>query len=149
MEHREKKDESLREKVVELSVQSGVSSSFTAFLAVHKGSGQPVKGPLVRDAIPASYLEYDEEYDSHPGHQGKPCELYIPSSWHSPVCEYSVRASASPHCPAQREPYLDLVSLQKAAGNWDLEAKLFDVLGKTEKELTKQKPLQVCHRQCY
>ncbi|KAL7870412.1 hypothetical protein SRHO_G00079090 [Serrasalmus rhombeus] len=143
MEHREKKDESLREKVVELSVQSGVSSSFTAFLAVDKGSGQPVKGPLVRDAIPASYLEYDDEYDSHPGHQGKPCELYIASSWHSPVCEYSVRASASPHCPAQREPYLDLVSLQKAAGNWDLEAKLFDVLGKTENELAKQKPLQV------
>ncbi|KAL6479343.1 hypothetical protein MHYP_G00127760 [Metynnis hypsauchen] len=132
MEQREKKDESLRDKVVELSVQTGVSSSFTAFLTVHKGSGQPVKGPLVRDAIPASYLEY-----------GKPCELCIPSSCHSPVCECSVRASASTHQPAQRDPYLDLVSLQKAAGNWDLEAKLFEVVGKTEKELAEQKPSQV------
>uniref|UniRef100_A0AAR2IUQ5 von Willebrand factor A domain-containing protein 5A-like n=1 Tax=Pygocentrus nattereri TaxID=42514 RepID=A0AAR2IUQ5_PYGNA len=123
MEHREKKDESLREQVVELSVQSGVSSSFTAFLAVHKGSGQPVKGPLVRDAIPASYLEYGT-YDV----------VNIKC-----VCVFVFTSD----CPAQREPYLDLVSLQKAAGNWDLEAKLFDVLGKTEKELAKQKPLQV------
>ncbi|XP_036440961.1 von Willebrand factor A domain-containing protein 5A-like [Colossoma macropomum] len=143
MEVKEMKDESLREKVVELSVQTGVSSSFTAFLTVHKGSGQPVKGPLVRDAIPASYLEYDEEYDSHPRHQGKPHELFIPSRYHSPECEYSIRASASPHRSAQKDPYLDLVSLQKAAGNWDLEAKLFDVVGKTEEELAKQKPPQV------
>ncbi|KAL7879048.1 hypothetical protein AOLI_G00100220 [Acnodon oligacanthus] len=46
MKEMETKDGSLREKVVELSVQWGVSSSFTVFLAVHKSSGQPVKGPL-------------------------------------------------------------------------------------------------------
>ncbi|KAL6479334.1 hypothetical protein MHYP_G00127670 [Metynnis hypsauchen] len=54
MKERETKDGSLREKVVELSVQAGVSSSFTAFLAVHKGSGQPVKGPLVRRRVPVA-----------------------------------------------------------------------------------------------
>uniref|UniRef100_A0A8D3C8X7 von Willebrand factor A domain-containing protein 5A-like n=1 Tax=Scophthalmus maximus TaxID=52904 RepID=A0A8D3C8X7_SCOMX len=42
----------VKEKVVELSVQSGVSSSFTAFVAVNKGSGEPVRGPLVRRDVP-------------------------------------------------------------------------------------------------
>ncbi|MCJ8736166.1 hypothetical protein PDJAM_G00255810 [Pangasius djambal] len=42
----------LKARVVELSKQSGVSSSHTAFIAVHKGSGQAVKGPLVTRRIP-------------------------------------------------------------------------------------------------
>ncbi|KAF4081061.1 hypothetical protein AMELA_G00157220 [Ameiurus melas] len=44
--------EALKARVVELSKQSGVSSSHTAFIAVHKGSGQAVKGPLVKRTIP-------------------------------------------------------------------------------------------------
>ena len=38
MEEKETKDESLREQVVELTVQARVSSSFIAFLTVNKGS---------------------------------------------------------------------------------------------------------------
>uniref|UniRef100_A0A8D2ZFP9 von Willebrand factor A domain-containing protein 5A-like n=1 Tax=Scophthalmus maximus TaxID=52904 RepID=A0A8D2ZFP9_SCOMX len=41
-----------KKKVVELSVQSGVSSSFTAFIAVRKGDGEPSKGPLQRRNVP-------------------------------------------------------------------------------------------------
>ncbi|KAK3558298.1 hypothetical protein QTP86_014684 [Hemibagrus guttatus] len=44
--------EALKARVVELSKQSGVSSSHTAFIAVHKGSKQAVKGPLVKRRIP-------------------------------------------------------------------------------------------------
>ncbi|XP_016113150.1 von Willebrand factor A domain-containing protein 5A-like isoform X2 [Sinocyclocheilus grahami] len=40
-------------------------------------------------------------------------------------------------------PLLQLVSLQKASGCWDLDATLADVFGKTEDELTNQKPAQV------
>ncbi|XP_066540708.1 von Willebrand factor A domain-containing protein 5A-like isoform X2 [Hoplias malabaricus] len=54
MKERETNDKSLRKKVVDLSVQSGVSSSFTAFLAVHKGSGQPVARPMVRRTVPVA-----------------------------------------------------------------------------------------------
>uniref|UniRef100_A0A667Z957 Uncharacterized protein n=1 Tax=Myripristis murdjan TaxID=586833 RepID=A0A667Z957_9TELE len=42
----------VKEKVVELSVQSGVSSAFTAFIAVNKGDGKAIQGPLVRRNVP-------------------------------------------------------------------------------------------------
>ncbi|XP_050956832.1 von Willebrand factor A domain-containing protein 5A-like isoform X2 [Labeo rohita] len=43
----------------------------------------------------------------------------------------------------QKDLLLQLVSLQKASGCWDLDATLADVFGKTEDELTNQKPAQV------
>ncbi|KAM9452521.1 von Willebrand factor A domain-containing protein 5A-like isoform 3-T4 [Salvelinus alpinus] len=42
----------VKEKVVELSVQSGVSSAFTAFIAVHKVDGEAVQGPMLRRQVP-------------------------------------------------------------------------------------------------
>ncbi|XP_026195935.1 von Willebrand factor A domain-containing protein 5A-like isoform X1 [Anabas testudineus] len=57
-EHRGQQDGGLKEKVVELSVQSGVSSSFTAFIAVNKSDGKEIQGPLVRINIPASMMMY-------------------------------------------------------------------------------------------
>uniref|UniRef100_A0A8P4GEX0 von Willebrand factor A domain-containing protein 5A n=1 Tax=Dicentrarchus labrax TaxID=13489 RepID=A0A8P4GEX0_DICLA len=47
-ERRGEQDEGVKKKVVEVSVQSGVSSVFTAFIAVNKGDGEAVQGPLVR-----------------------------------------------------------------------------------------------------
>jgi len=49
--------------------------------------------------------------------------------------------SAAPE--PQKDLLLQLVSLQKASGCWDLDATLADVFGKTEDELTNQKPAQV------
>ena len=46
--------------------------------------------------------------------------------------------------PAKKPGYLELVSLQKAAGYWDLETKLLDVFGLAKEELVKQMPAQVC-----
>uniref|UniRef100_A0A3B5KW60 von Willebrand factor A domain containing 5A n=1 Tax=Xiphophorus couchianus TaxID=32473 RepID=A0A3B5KW60_9TELE len=45
------------EKVVDLSVQSGVSSIFTAFIAVDKSNGEPVRGPLIYRENP-TYSEW-------------------------------------------------------------------------------------------
>ncbi|KAF3693020.1 von Willebrand factor A domain-containing protein 5A [Channa argus] len=56
MEEREHQDGGVKEKVVELSVQSGVSSSFTAFIAVMKSDGKVIQGPLVHRAIPVAML---------------------------------------------------------------------------------------------
>ncbi|XP_063343581.1 von Willebrand factor A domain-containing protein 5A-like [Pelmatolapia mariae] len=45
-ELRGQQDGGVKEKVVQLSVQSGVSSSFTAFIAVNKDNGEAIQGPL-------------------------------------------------------------------------------------------------------
>ncbi|KAI4897472.1 hypothetical protein NFI96_013349 [Prochilodus magdalenae] len=44
--------EALKARVVEHSVQAGVSSAHTAFIAVYKGSGEAVQGPLEWKTIP-------------------------------------------------------------------------------------------------
>ncbi|XP_036441174.1 von Willebrand factor A domain-containing protein 5A-like [Colossoma macropomum] len=156
MEEREKKNENLREKVVELSMQAGVSSSFTAFLAVHKGSGQPVQGPLVRRTVPVPRRqEVGVEYQTLGGARGVR-DQYEPVGSLSWGVEYqSLRGargvrdqyesigSVSRVPPAQKDPYLELLSLQKAAGFWNLETRLLDLFGKAEKNLDKQMPAQV------
>ncbi|XP_054466847.1 von Willebrand factor A domain-containing protein 5A-like [Anoplopoma fimbria] len=45
-----------KKKVVELSVQSGVSSAFTSFIAVNKGDGEAIQGPLVRRNVPTPMM---------------------------------------------------------------------------------------------
>lgn len=51
-ECRGNQDGGVKEKIVELSVQSGVSSAFTAFIAVTKRDGEVIQGPLVRRNVP-------------------------------------------------------------------------------------------------
>ncbi len=46
--------ENIRSRIVELSVQAGVSSVHTAFIAVNKDSKQTVKGPLLQRSVPVS-----------------------------------------------------------------------------------------------
>uniref|UniRef100_A0A7N8XX05 von Willebrand factor A domain-containing protein 5A-like n=1 Tax=Mastacembelus armatus TaxID=205130 RepID=A0A7N8XX05_9TELE len=47
-----KPDEGVKKRVVELSVQSGVSSAYTAFIAVNKDNSEPIQGPLMRRNVP-------------------------------------------------------------------------------------------------
>ncbi|XP_063350285.1 von Willebrand factor A domain-containing protein 5A-like isoform X2 [Pelmatolapia mariae] len=54
-ESRGQQDGGVKEKVVQLSVQSGVSSSFTAFIAVNKDNSEVIQGPLVRRNIPTPF----------------------------------------------------------------------------------------------
>uniref|UniRef100_A0A3P9I7M0 VIT domain-containing protein n=1 Tax=Oryzias latipes TaxID=8090 RepID=A0A3P9I7M0_ORYLA len=60
-ENRGKSDEDMKRKVVELSVQSGVSSHHTAFIAVNKDNGDAVKGPLVRRNVPTPGASVPEQ----------------------------------------------------------------------------------------
>ncbi|XP_016413238.1 von Willebrand factor A domain-containing protein 5A-like [Sinocyclocheilus rhinocerous] len=106
--------EGIRSRMVELSVQAGVSCVHTAFIAVNKDSRQTVKGPLLHRRVPI----YDH------------------------IAPREFRLSA-PAPELQKDLLLQLVSLQKASGCWDLDATLADVFGKTEDELTNQKPAQV------
>uniref|UniRef100_A0AAY4AQ44 von Willebrand factor A domain-containing protein 5A-like n=1 Tax=Denticeps clupeoides TaxID=299321 RepID=A0AAY4AQ44_9TELE len=48
--------EGLKEKVLQLSLQSGVISSFTSFIGVLKGSGKAVQGPLLHRDVPTGHM---------------------------------------------------------------------------------------------
>lgn len=50
------KAEALRSRIVELSVECGVSSSHTAFICTHTHSGETVKGPLLQRNIPVPQM---------------------------------------------------------------------------------------------
>ncbi|KAM9733364.1 von Willebrand factor A domain-containing protein 5A-like isoform 3-T3 [Menidia menidia] len=54
----EQEKKEVKEKVVDLSVQSGVSSSFTAFIAVNKDSGESIQGPLLRRNVPTPMARF-------------------------------------------------------------------------------------------
>uniref|UniRef100_A0A4W6CS31 von Willebrand factor A domain-containing protein 5A-like n=1 Tax=Lates calcarifer TaxID=8187 RepID=A0A4W6CS31_LATCA len=124
-------DEGVKKKVVELSVQSGVSSSFTSFIAVNKGNNEPIEGPLVRRDVPIA------------------CECISPRVMIMKFCSFEelfksdLRARESGfNVPKQphKDPLLQLVSLQKASGCWLLDPALAAALGKTSEEVEKPKP---------
>ncbi|MCJ8736175.1 hypothetical protein PDJAM_G00255790, partial [Pangasius djambal] len=53
----------------------------------------------------------------------------------------TAKANKTPEAP--KDPLLLLVSLQKASGCWEMESKLAEVFGTTEKKLMKKIPAQV------
>uniref|UniRef100_A0A673IVP5 VIT domain-containing protein n=1 Tax=Sinocyclocheilus rhinocerous TaxID=307959 RepID=A0A673IVP5_9TELE len=145
--------EGIRSRMVELSVQAGVSSVHTAFIAVNKDSRQTVKGPLKQRRVPTRGYQWPLMHRCLDGCQCKvnvpQCNIFVKecasemffSLFIFPLCLMFVcMCSAAPE--PQKDPLLQLVSLQKASGCWDLDATLADV-GKTKDELTNQKPAQV------
>ncbi|XP_073688686.1 von Willebrand factor A domain-containing protein 5A-like [Garra rufa] len=113
--------EGIRSRMVELSVQAGVSSVHTAFIAVNKDCKQTVKGPLEKRKVLTRGLDYNDDDDDE--------------------CDYGKLLEAAPD--PQKDQLLQLVSLQRVSGCWELDATLADVFGKRKDELTNQKPAQV------
>uniref|UniRef100_A0A8C2ZSE6 von Willebrand factor A domain-containing protein 5A-like n=1 Tax=Cyclopterus lumpus TaxID=8103 RepID=A0A8C2ZSE6_CYCLU len=109
-----------KKKVVELSVQSGVSSAFTAFIAVNKGNSEVIQGPLVRRNVPT-------------------LSDTLMLAFSAPLCLSTMYCMSLPKQPP-RDPLLQLVSLQKASGCWVLDPDLAAALGKTSEEVEKPKP---------
>ncbi|XP_019905742.3 von Willebrand factor A domain-containing protein 5A-like isoform X2 [Esox lucius] len=176
MEERERdgdeKIEGVKEKVVELSVQSGVSSAFTAFIAVHKGDGKAVQGPLFHRQVPtpmmyrgsgmmARSFGYSSGITFHKAAPKKMGVLRSAPSWRSREmapprsigCSIAssgwlARGRAEFQSPVplptpEKEPLLQLISLQKASGSWILEPSLAEVLGKPQEDVAKSMPAQV------
>ncbi|XP_023206783.1 von Willebrand factor A domain-containing protein 5A-like [Xiphophorus maculatus] len=162
----EQNDEEMKKRVVELSVQSGVSSSFTAFIAVNKDSGESVEGPLVRRNIPTPFFpmgvmaaacsappRHLMKCLARPQPKAMACmaptalacadSLYI-SAMPEPcsLLDMSALSAAEPPQP-RKDPVLQLVSLQKASGCWMLDANLAAMLGKTSEQVEKAKPPSV------
>uniref|UniRef100_A0A8C6WT00 von Willebrand factor A domain containing 5A n=1 Tax=Neogobius melanostomus TaxID=47308 RepID=A0A8C6WT00_9GOBI len=107
-------DDAKKKKIIDLSVQSGVSSSFTAFIAVNKTSGEAIQGPLLRRNVPVP-MDID-------------CADVM---FRAADCDNGALPSV-PESKAKRDPLLELVSLQKASGCWELEPALAKAVGKTK-----------------
>uniref|UniRef100_A0A8P4G9E8 von Willebrand factor A domain-containing protein 5A n=1 Tax=Dicentrarchus labrax TaxID=13489 RepID=A0A8P4G9E8_DICLA len=120
-ERRGEQDEGVKKKVVEVSVQSGVSSVFTAFIAVNKGDGEAVQGPLVRRNVPTSS-------------ECRGDRALVGSDWRINLTYMFLMAGTAPK-QTPRDPLLQLVSLQKASGCWVLDPALAASLGKTSEEV--------------
>uniref|UniRef100_A0A672HYG6 von Willebrand factor A domain containing 5A n=1 Tax=Salarias fasciatus TaxID=181472 RepID=A0A672HYG6_SALFA len=148
MEGRESRGEQhtgVKEKVVALSVQSGVSSCFTAFIAVNKGDGEVIQGPLVRRNVPTpgewisnSTFRLSLDLFSHIF-----TNIYhkLFSSDSAGAADWTQPEVKPPPC----DPLLQLVSLQNASGFWMLDSALAAALGKTSEEVEKSKPEPVSH----
>ncbi|CAI5693966.1 unnamed protein product [Oreochromis niloticus] len=158
-EHRGQQDGGVKEKVVHLSVQSGVSSSFTAFIAVNKDNSEVIQGPLVCRNIPTatqsqvmrSIVEPDSYEPTNKSDSKKGLFTHmkkkIPVFWKSRKTSANYDdahpkfvSEAAVQMQPPRDPLLQLVSLQEASGCWLLDPALATALGKTSKEVEKSKP---------
>ncbi|TRY77620.1 hypothetical protein DNTS_005775 [Danionella cerebrum] len=113
--------ESLQKQIVKLSIQAGVSSVHTAFIAVNTSTRAPLKAPMVKMNIPAAYAD---------------CLAL------APMPALASRFNGETKTEPQSDPFLQLVSLQKAAGFWIISSSFANVLAKTLDELTNHKPAQ-------
>ncbi|XP_077578084.1 von Willebrand factor A domain-containing protein 5A-like isoform X2 [Stigmatopora nigra] len=178
------KDVGLKKKIVEVSIQSGVSSSFTAFIAVNKCSSQVIQGPLLQRRIPGAGSRLIMHHPSNfsapmqmrgcaarapmqafmcasKAKKGKQKNLHVISNLKTGLFSTKIGAARSENltwdacealCPegfSKREApppsdtFLQLVSLQKASGYWELNPSLAATLQKTTKELEQLKPANV------
>ncbi|XP_036976838.1 von Willebrand factor A domain-containing protein 5A-like isoform X4 [Acanthopagrus latus] len=163
-ESRREQDEGVKKKVVELSVQSGVSSTFTAFIAVNKGDGEAIQGPLVRRNVPtpgwAGYHHLHAGFSMMQGLSINSLASYSSLTMMAkPSCGASPDGGATSRmgrerrvltsresCSLEQPPrdsLLQLVSLQKASGCWELDPALAAALGKTSEEVENKKPSSV------
>ncbi|XP_017562215.1 von Willebrand factor A domain-containing protein 5A-like isoform X1 [Pygocentrus nattereri] len=153
----------LRARVVELSVQAGVSSSHTAFIAIHKGSGEAVKGPLLRRRVPtrgmclmkkakrsmpmsgSALRSRVKERMCSSAFGAAPKMGPVPQRMCLSACRAAPKMERNSVCPVEavKDPLLQLISLQKASGCWEMDNALAEVFGKTKKEVVKQTPTQV------
>uniref|UniRef100_A0A3P9I8W5 VIT domain-containing protein n=1 Tax=Oryzias latipes TaxID=8090 RepID=A0A3P9I8W5_ORYLA len=122
--------EGVKKKLVEVSVESGVSSAFTAFIAVDKSNNRIIKGPLITQELHATPLLSSCLNGT--------ARLYITF-----VCLFSSFELNADSKPQFEDPLLQLVSLQEACGRWLLDPALAVILGKSRDEVKKAKPSKV------
>uniref|UniRef100_A0A3B3BEG4 Uncharacterized protein n=1 Tax=Oryzias melastigma TaxID=30732 RepID=A0A3B3BEG4_ORYME len=137
-DNRGKSDEDMKKKVVELSVQSGVSSGHTAFIAVNKDSGDAVQGPLVHGKIPRLgeiFWHLNCSPDLKIVKDKIIVAIFEICISNIPIFHSIFRSLCE---PPRRDP---LLQLQKASGCWLLDEGLPSVLGKTSEEVEESKPV--------
>ncbi|XP_053729814.1 von Willebrand factor A domain-containing protein 5A-like isoform X10 [Synchiropus splendidus] len=173
-----RKQDEVKPEVVDLSVQSGVSSSFTSFIAVNKSSNEAVKGPLLqRNVLMAAQVDicsaliaadmcsknfvqlggaptrsksfgfgFLQKLRLKPRAQVNICSapnaaprmMKMCSAPNDDLVEESSRDS-----PPPKDLLLQVVTLQKASGCWELDSNLAAVFSKSVSEVEKPKPQEV------
>ncbi|XP_068926199.1 von Willebrand factor A domain-containing protein 5A-like [Petaurus breviceps papuanus] len=168
----------VKKKVVDVSLQSGVVSSHTAYIAINKELNEPIQGPLSRRDIPlASFYYGSPAFSCHVGSASRitPCRRIMHSNPASAMSntfgasavsgvfrklglplgkkkktlrtpdsgKTSFKMASSPlresimtpegfkdiDTSPPESPLLQLISLQKADGSWELDEALASVLG--------------------
>ncbi|XP_020564122.1 von Willebrand factor A domain-containing protein 5A isoform X2 [Oryzias latipes] len=138
--------EGVKKKLVEVSVESGVSSAFTAFIAVDKSNNRIIKGPLITQELHAdlvlkgSLFFFGDDDDDLFGGNNVFRRIYS-SLKKRPKKSLSLKKCDSK--PRYEDPLLQLVSLQEACGRWLLDPALAIILGKSREEVKKAKPTKV------
>ncbi|XP_030043481.1 von Willebrand factor A domain-containing protein 5A isoform X2 [Microcaecilia unicolor] len=148
------RSEEVVKRILETSLQSGVVSSLTAYVAVNKDLNQPIQGPLTRRDIPLAAVAYGCSMPTGKKLLGtRMCMKYTPR------CKMQVEAASfrkkatdsrclrvadsgeedvSPQC--LDSPLVKLISLQNADGSWTLSGSLASVIGTSEAELKAKMP---------
>ncbi|XP_051979417.1 von Willebrand factor A domain-containing protein 5A-like isoform X2 [Xyrauchen texanus] len=159
--------EEIKRKMVELSIQAGVSCVHTAFIGINKNNRETVKGPLLQRRVPTQRQSYLFGMPAMgrmarscaarvlgsppmfmscapmmmPQAQMMKCSATPPIPFYSSMIECD--EISQPEAEPQQDPLLQLITLQKAAGFWELGASLAHVIGKAEDQVTNQKPDKV------
>ncbi|XP_065133594.1 von Willebrand factor A domain-containing protein 5A-like [Paramisgurnus dabryanus] len=142
----------IRRRMVEISVEAGVSSVHTAFIAINKNNREAVKGPLIQRRVltremrrcSAAYAKMRACSASYCYKKRSKRSLNSSSLTDiAPSRKQLTKSNPEMSSDLHEDLLLQLISLQKASGCWELNAALARVFGKTEDELTNQKPAQV------
>ncbi|XP_058145297.1 von Willebrand factor A domain-containing protein 5A isoform X2 [Dasypus novemcinctus] len=139
-----------KKEVLEISTECGVISSHTAFIAISKIFNQPVQGPLVRREIPKPVLLGATTVMPKNSRGGQPRKLtpLYPSIFPKNDDE---DINTCRRLMSNRELYslvfgdnhlVQLISLQKADGSWDLNEGLAMVLGLSVEDLLAALPFE-------
>ncbi|XP_001379766.2 von Willebrand factor A domain-containing protein 5A isoform X2 [Monodelphis domestica] len=129
-----------KKKVVDISLQSGVVSPHTAYIAINKELNEPIQGPLTQRDIPLAHRCHDgRKFLGVPQKNiGVPLADLPRSAVRSLLsADHCVPYFVSDECDDDdpftlsdnESPLLQLISLQKADGSWELDEALTSVLG--------------------
>ncbi|XP_056650155.1 von Willebrand factor A domain-containing protein 5A-like [Monodelphis domestica] len=150
-----------KKKVVDISLQSGIVSPHTAYIAINKELNEPIQGPLIRRDIPLAYMSpramkfmaapmafgsplmtqslssclvqgglcADAGFFGHPFKKKNSSrhENFTRSFSPEMPCSFTMESDRALTPP--ESPLLQLISLQKADGSWELDEALTSVLG--------------------
>ncbi|XP_036209206.1 von Willebrand factor A domain-containing protein 5A isoform X6 [Myotis myotis] len=150
-----------KKEVLKISMECGVISSHTAFIAINKDLNKPLQGPLTRSDVPSPMLFSMTDYDLAPmSRKSFMADASSSKLWkcgggpglfrrlvgsrrskrrqplkkqYDPSEETTVECSSIDMTDLETnhtdDPLVQLISLQKADGSWDLNEGLAVVLG--------------------
>ncbi|XP_040585948.1 von Willebrand factor A domain-containing protein 5A isoform X2 [Mesocricetus auratus] len=143
-----------KENVLNISIQSGVLSSFTAFIAINKELNQPVQGPLAHRVIPRPVTFSNSPFVCHRGSAGDllfACQAYdiVGDTEFMSMMNTSISSTKKTNLKNEHEGFhevfgenaiLYLISLQKANGSWELDEDLTKILGTSLEDMKAANP---------